>query len=60
MTTKTIRSWGRAGHNPRSRQLENDKRSQTLEFLFRLCDALGVSAPTIVRRVHKTRWRQEN
>jgi transcriptional regulator with XRE-family HTH domain len=38
-------------------QLETDKRSPTLHFLFRLCDALGVSAGTLVTRVDKARRR---
>jgi transcriptional regulator with XRE-family HTH domain len=39
-------------------QLENDRRSPTLQFLFRLCDALGVSAGVVVARVDKARRRQ--
>jgi transcriptional regulator with XRE-family HTH domain len=34
-------------------QLENDRRSPTLDLLMRLCDAMGVSAATIVSRVEK-------
>jgi transcriptional regulator with XRE-family HTH domain len=36
-------------------QLENDKRSPTLDLLMRLCDAMGVSAARIVGRVEKDR-----
>jgi transcriptional regulator with XRE-family HTH domain len=38
-------------------QLENDKRLPTLQILFRLYDALDVSAGTIVSRVDKARRR---
>ena len=36
-------------------QLENDKKSPTLDVLFRLCDALGVSAAELISRVEKNR-----
>jgi transcriptional regulator with XRE-family HTH domain len=39
-------------------QLGNDKRSPTLQFPFRLCDALGVSAGVVVTRVDKAGRRQ--
>ncbi len=35
--------------------LENDKKSPTLDMLFRLCDALGVSAAAVVARVEEFR-----
>ena len=35
--------------------LEHDKYSPTLDALFRICDALGVSASNIVARVEQTR-----
>ena len=35
--------------------LENDKKSPTLEMLFHLCDALGVSAAALIARVEKAR-----
>jgi transcriptional regulator with XRE-family HTH domain len=35
--------------------LEHDKKSPTLAMLFRLCDALGVSAAQIIARVEKQR-----
>lgn len=36
-------------------QLENDKKSPTLDMLFRLCDALDASASRIVARIEKER-----
>ena len=36
-------------------QLENDKKSPTLETLFRICDALGVSASNLIARVEASR-----
>jgi transcriptional regulator with XRE-family HTH domain len=36
-------------------QLENDKKSPTLNALFRLCDALGISAAKLIRRVERRR-----
>ena len=36
-------------------QLENDKKSPTLDVLFRLCDAMGVSAAELISRVEKSR-----
>jgi transcriptional regulator with XRE-family HTH domain len=36
-------------------QLENDRRSPTLDFLFRLCEAMDVSTSRIVARVEKER-----
>ncbi len=35
--------------------LENDKKSPTLDVLFRLCDALRISASELIARVEKTR-----
>ena len=35
--------------------LEHDKYSPTLDALFRICDALGVSASNIIAKVEKTR-----
>jgi transcriptional regulator with XRE-family HTH domain len=35
--------------------LEHDKKSPTLDVLFRLCDALGVPASRIVARVERRR-----
>ena len=32
-------------------QLENNKKSPTLDVLFRLCDALGVAASELIARV---------
>jgi len=37
--------------------LENDKKSPTLDMLFRLCDALGVKASRLIARVEKRRAR---
>ncbi len=34
--------------------LERDKKSPTLSMLFRLCQALGISASELVARVEKT------
>lgn len=36
-------------------QLENNKKSPTVDVLFRLCDALGVAASDLVARVEQTR-----
>ena len=35
--------------------LENDKKSPTLDLLWRLCDALEVSASKLIARVEKSR-----
>jgi transcriptional regulator with XRE-family HTH domain len=35
--------------------LEHDKKSPTLDVLFRLCDAMGVPASKIIARVEKRR-----
>ena len=40
-------------------QLENDKKSPTLDVLFRLCEALGVSAAKLIARVERARRRQD-
>lgn len=36
-------------------QLENDKKSPTVDLLFRLCDAMGVRASELIARVEKGR-----
>ena len=36
-------------------QLERDKKSPTLDVLFRLCDALGTPASRLIARVEKKR-----
>jgi transcriptional regulator with XRE-family HTH domain len=36
-------------------QLEHDKKSPTVAVLFRLCDALGVSASELIARVERRR-----
>lgn len=36
-------------------QLENNRKSPTVDVLFRLCDALGVSASSLLARVEATR-----
>jgi transcriptional regulator with XRE-family HTH domain len=36
-------------------QLEHDKKSPTVDVLFRLCDALGVKASRLLARVEKRR-----
>lgn len=33
--------------------LENDKKSPTVEMLFRLCDAIGVAASEVIRNVER-------
>jgi transcriptional regulator with XRE-family HTH domain len=35
--------------------LENDKKSPTLEVVFRICDALKIPASELIARVEKTR-----
>ena len=49
----------RAGlSRPYISQLERDLKSPTLDTLFLLCDALGVSAADVVDRVEKARKRK--
>jgi transcriptional regulator with XRE-family HTH domain len=36
-------------------ELENNHKSPTLDMLFRLCDALGISASALIARVEKER-----
>lgn len=36
-------------------QLENDKKSPTLDVLFRICDALGIKVSELIARVERTR-----
>ena len=36
-------------------ELENNHKSPTLDMLFRLCDALGISASGLIARVEKER-----
>ena len=36
-------------------QLEHDKKSPTLDVLFRICDALGIKASELIVRVEKSR-----
>ncbi len=36
-------------------QLENGRKSPTLELLFRVCAALGIKASTLVARVERAR-----
>lgn len=36
-------------------QLEHDKKSPTLDVLFRICDALTISASDLIGRVEKSR-----
>ena len=39
-------------------QLENDHKSPTVDILFRLCDALGITASGLLARVERTRPRK--
>jgi transcriptional regulator with XRE-family HTH domain len=49
----------RAGlSRPYISQLEGDKKSPTLATLFLVCDALGISAADLVRRVESARKRK--
>ena len=34
-------------------QLENDKKSPTLDLLFRVCKAIGIKASTLIARVER-------
>ena len=34
-------------------QLENNKKSPTVDVLFRICDALGIAASEFIARVEK-------
>ena len=36
-------------------ELENDKKSPTLDVLFRLCDAMGIRASELIARVERRR-----
>ena len=36
-------------------QLENDKKSPTLDLLMRVCEAIGIKASTLVARVERGR-----
>jgi transcriptional regulator with XRE-family HTH domain len=36
-------------------QLENNKKSPTVDVLFRICDALGIAASDLIARVEKAR-----
>jgi len=36
-------------------QLENNKKSPTVDVLFRICDALGIAASEFIARVEKAR-----
>jgi transcriptional regulator with XRE-family HTH domain len=46
----------RAGlHRTYISQLEHDKKSPTVDVLFRICDALGTSASGLLGRVEKKR-----
>jgi transcriptional regulator with XRE-family HTH domain len=36
-------------------QLEHDKKSPTIDVLFRICDALSVSASVVIGRVERKR-----
>jgi transcriptional regulator with XRE-family HTH domain len=48
----------RAGlSRPYIRQLERNLKSPTIETLFRICDALDVSAVTIIKKVDSARKR---
>ena len=40
-------------------QLEHDKKSPTLDVLFRVCDAIGVPASELVARVDASRKRSK-
>jgi transcriptional regulator with XRE-family HTH domain len=40
-------------------QLENDRKSPSLDVLFRLCDALGVPASELIARVERRRVRSK-
>lgn len=35
-------------------QLENNKKSPTLDALFRICDALGIAASELIARVEQS------
>jgi transcriptional regulator with XRE-family HTH domain len=46
----------RAGvHRTYVSMLEREKKSPTLDVLFRLCDAIGLKASELIRRVEKAR-----
>ena len=40
--------------------LENNKKSPTVELLFRICDALGITASSLLARVEATRKPKSN
>lgn len=39
-------------------QLENNKKSPTVDMLFRICDAMGVAASDVIARVEASRKRR--
>ena len=40
--------------------LENDKKSPTLDVIFRLCDALGIKASVLIELVDEDRSAEKN
>jgi len=40
-------------------QLENDRKSPTVDVLFRLCEALGASASNLLARVENQRGKKD-
>lgn len=40
--------------------LENDRKSPTVEVLFRLCDAMKIAASELIARVERTGGRNKN
>ena len=40
-------------------ELENNHYSPTVEMLFRLCDALGISASELIARVERNRGKKK-
>jgi transcriptional regulator with XRE-family HTH domain len=58
MTQETL-SFAAGLHRTYISQLEHDKKSPTIDVLFRICDALSVSASAIIGRVEKKRDRRK-
>ena len=42
-------------HRTYINQLENDKKSPTIDSLFSICDALGIATSELIARVEKSR-----
>lgn len=53
--TQEALSFNAGVHRTYISQLEHDKKSPTIDVLFRLCDAIGVPASRLIAKVEKRR-----